>query len=103
MGAQDSRQSWHEMPFWSLVKNYLKIALIFYGLGWIFTRFANLDLLILNIHLQNLWLIIPEGFVLFGSGWIWNWSRQSEKKKRQKQAKRDLQALLEQAKDDKHV
>ena len=97
MGAQDSGQSWHELPFWTLVKNYAKIAVVFYGLGWILTRCANLDLLILSIQLQNLWLIVPEGVITLGTFYLWNWSRQSEKKKRQHKAKRDLQTLLKEA------
>ena len=97
MDAQDSKQSWHELPFWSLIKNYFKIALIFFILGWGFTRIINFDILILNLHLQNLWLLAPETIIVTGGLWLWNWSRTSEKKKRQKQAKQQLQTLIEEA------
>lgn len=97
MGAQDSHQSWHELPFWTLVKNYLRIAIIFFIVGWASTRIANLDILVLQFHLQNMWLLAPETGIVIGGLWIWNWSRTSEKKKRQKQAKERLQTLIQEA------
>jgi hypothetical protein len=69
--------------------------------GWlssyVATRFFNADFLILNYHLQHLWLLAPEGSILFGGLYIWNWSRVSEKKKQQKQAKEQIKSLLQQA------
>lgn len=97
MGAQDSDRSWHELPFWTLVKNYIKSFLIGGLIIYVLTRFVNLDILILNIHIQNMWLIIPEGMIVFGAFSIWNWDRQNEKKKRQKQAKQRLQTLIGEA------
>jgi hypothetical protein len=78
-------------------KYFIQIFAIGYATCYILTRFVNLDFWLINLHLQNLWLIIPEGTTAFFSAWIWNWSRTSEKKKKQKQAKQDLQTLIRQA------
>ena len=53
--------------------------------------------IILNFHLQHLWLFLPESTILFGGLYIWNWSRTSQKKKQQKQAQTELRKLLQQA------
>jgi len=87
------------------IRGLMKV-LKYFGLvfltGWICsyfaTRFVNLDMLILQFHLQNLWLVIPEGTVVFGFLAIWNWSRTSEKKKRQRQAQEQIDKLLVEAK-----
>lgn len=97
MGAQTDSKSWHELPFWTLVKNYLRIAVVFFFLGWIFTRFVNWDILILQLHLNNLWLLAPESAIVFGGLWLWNWDVQKGKKKRKQQAQEQLQTLIEQA------
>jgi hypothetical protein len=100
LGAQDERvPGWYELPFKRLIK-YIILALIIGTInGWIGTRIFNIDLMILAFHVQNLWLIIPEGVTLSGAVWLWNWSRTSEKKKRQKQAKQQLQKLIHDAGD----
>jgi hypothetical protein len=80
------------------VIKYFGVTFLVGGLtSYVATRVFNLDILLFNIELQNLWLIIPEGTILFGAGWFWNWSRTSEKKKRQKQAKEQLQTLIKEA------
>ena len=97
MGAQDSRQTWLEQPFWKQVKYYF-LMFCFGGLcSYIATRFFMVDFLILNFHLQHLWLFLPEGTIIFGGLYIWNWSRTSQKKKQQKQAQTELRKLLQQA------
>jgi len=65
-----------------------------FAASYVLTRFIKFDLLILNFHLQNLWLLIPETFIVFGGVYIWNWSRKSEKKKRKKQAQEQLKKLI---------
>jgi hypothetical protein len=65
--------------------------------SYVATRIFNLDFLILNFHLQNIWLTLPESAIFFGAVWLWNWSRTSEKKKRQKQAKDQLQTWIKEA------
>ena len=68
--------------------------------GWfcsyIATRFFNVDTFIINYHLANPWLTIPEATIFVGYIWLWNWSRTSEKKKRQKEATKQLKTLMEQ-------
>jgi len=98
MGAQDERApGWYELPFKRLLKYVVETAIIFFLVGWIATRLVNWDYLLLQIHMQNLWLIIPEGVIALGTFYLWRWSRISEKKKRQKQAKQRLQTLLREA------
>lgn len=97
MGAQDSNRSWHELPFWTLVKNYLKSFTIGAVLSYALTRFFNLDLLVLEFHIQNLWLILPESFTLCGALYIWSWSRKSEQRKKRRRAQKELASLLESA------
>ena len=97
MGAQTGQQGWFELPFWRLIKYVLYGVLIGALAGYVFTRFVNLDYLILAFHVQNLWLLVPEGVVLTGTAYIWNWSRNSQKKKRQRQAKEQLDKLMSEA------
>ena len=66
-------------------------------ISYIATRFLNWDIILLNFHLSNLWVLIPEGIILFGAFWLGRWSGKSEKKKRQKQAKEKLERLLQEA------
>ena len=97
MSKQEQRVAIEIRGLFKLIK-YFGITFLIGGLtSYIATRIFNLDILLLNFHLQNLWLIIPEGTILFGAFSLWNWSRTSEKKKRQKQAKDQLQTLIKEA------
>lgn len=94
MGAQDSKQSWQELPFWNLVKNYIKCFLLGGLTLYLATRFGMWDITLANFHLQNMWLFIPETTVVLGAAYIWRWSRSTERKKRQKEAKQEMQTLI---------
>lgn len=97
MGAQADGQSWQELPFWTLVKNYLKSAGVGALVMYILTRAFSWDIVLWNIQMENMWLFIPEFTIFFGTVWIWNWSRASERRKRQKQARNELRAILKNA------
>jgi ABC-type antimicrobial peptide transport system permease subunit len=86
MGAQDGKKVWFETAsFWQLLKYFFKFALTIFIIAFIFTyvltRFFNWDILLLQFHMQNLWLLIPESLVVIGSLGLWIWSRKTEHRK----------------------
>jgi len=93
LGEREGYTTW-EFPVKKALKIFALIAIVAWTSSYVATLFFNLDFMLLNIHLQNLWLLIPETVVVFGSVWIWNWSRQSEKKKRAKKTEAYLEKLL---------
>jgi len=95
MGAQSGDKGWYELPFRRLLKYVAQFLAVGIIVGWIGTRILNIDLLILQFHLANLWLLAPETAIVMGSLWIWTWSRSSEKKKRKKQHEQDLKTIAE--------
>lgn len=97
MAKQEQRVAIEIRGLFKVIKYFGITLLIGAIISYITTRFFNWDIILLNIHLQNLWLLIPEGTILFGAGWLWSWSRSSEKKKRQKQAREQLQVLIKEA------
>jgi len=97
MSKQEQRVAIEIRGLWKVIKYFGITFLVGAITSYVGTRFFNLDLLLITIELQNLWLIIPEGTIFFGTVWFWNWSRTSEKNKRQKQAKEQLQTLIKEA------
>jgi len=97
MSKQEQRVAIEIRGLWKVIKYFGITFLVGAIVSYVGTRFFNLDLLLITIELQNLWLIIPEGVILSGAVWFWNWSRTSEKHKRQKQAQDQLQTLIKEA------
>jgi H+/Cl- antiporter ClcA len=99
LGAQADKHApgWYELPFWRMVKYVAYGVLAGFLSSYVLVRAFNFDWLIINFHLKNLWLLAPETIIIVGSLHIWNWSRKSEKKKRQKQAQEQLNKLLQTA------
>ena len=97
MAKSEQRVAIEIRGLFKLIKYFGITFLIGAITSYVGTRFFNLDILLLNFHLHNLWLIIPEGTILFGAIWLWNWSRTSEKNKREKQAQEQLKALIKEA------
>ena len=97
MSKQEQRVAIEIRGLWKVIKYFGITFLVGAIASYVGTRFFNLDIILLNIHLQNLWLLIPEQTIVLGALWLWHWSSTSEKKKRQKQAKDQLQTLIKEA------
>lgn len=103
-------ESYHEVPAskYLFLKStaihkrlFLYWTLFIWVAIWVSTRIINVDLLLLQFHLVNWWLFIPEAVIVLGYVYLWKWNRKCERKeleaKRQKRAREQLQVLIKEA------
>ena len=48
-----------EWGFWKFVRYVVTATIIGLTFGWVTTRYFNLDILVWNFHMANLWIFIP--------------------------------------------